>query len=648
MPHAGRDPFEVSLDTEARKTFVDEMVLALEDAREARSDLDEDAEYWMSLYEQKRTRLATNTPWPDAADLTSYIGTEKVDALHARLLRTIFTEPIWTVEGWGEAAARAPIVEEFHQWKAEEERLQSALDRAFLLALIEPMAIHEVVEGTETRFVRERVIAKLAIDPVTGAAMLDEQGQPVLARNADGDIETSEVEAPGTARTVVDRSEQIRTGPVHRIIPFRDFYILPGHARDRAEIWGYAKRFYRRLNTLNAAGIYDEEAVKTLTEEGEHSEEAAEQRAGVTVLNTAGPRAEKELWEFLVLWDFDDGTGERWYLATIHLGTRALLRLQHDDLGAKRYILYVPIPRPDSVYGYSLIGDKLITVIEEHSAWRNMLADKASMAIQGPLMRISGALWHPDEQSLGPKAVLTVRSMDEIRPLILPDVPRGAENRLTEIVQAGERLAGINDTATGQTAQSGTTLGEVQLVAQQSFVRMDTMVKRIQEQMEELGQIRNEIWVRALAEQDDGMNLPSKALMGLEHRGIDIPQGAVTAETLSGAFRFKPRGSVESADLNRKRSDLVQFLQFFAQMSKTVPAMAQKLSDPQVINAIFEEAIRVFDFENRQAFLGPPGQQAGVQAEDPLAALTGQLGGGGGLPQLPPELLTGGLGGAVQ
>ena len=32
----------------------------------------------------------------------------------------------------------APLVEEFHQWKAEEERLQGVIDKLVLQALIEP------------------------------------------------------------------------------------------------------------------------------------------------------------------------------------------------------------------------------------------------------------------------------------------------------------------------------------------------------------------------------------------------------------------------------------------------------------------------------------------------------------------------------
>lgn len=68
------------------------------DGINARASAELDVDYWHQLYEQARTR-GKRAPWPDAADLTSYLPSEKVDALHARILRTISSEPVCTVEG---------------------------------------------------------------------------------------------------------------------------------------------------------------------------------------------------------------------------------------------------------------------------------------------------------------------------------------------------------------------------------------------------------------------------------------------------------------------------------------------------------------------------------------------------------------------
>lgn len=441
------------------------------------------------------------------------------------------------------------------------------------------------------------------------------------------------------ADVATDEWVKIRTGPVHKNIPFRDFYLLPGTARDRSEIWAYAKRFYRRLGDLTEQakrGRYDPAVVAAMSEEGERPSEAMETRVGVTVDNRLGRLAEKELWECLALADFD-GLGERWYLATLHPRSRSLLRLQHDDLGAQRLTLLVLFPRPDSVYGYSLVGDKLLTVIEEHTAWRNMLADRASLSLMAPILRKTGALWDPDEQPIGPKAVIDVREMTEIQALQFPDVTTGALDREREVKDAAQRLTGITESSLGIQPEATRTLGEVQLVAQQSFGRMQIVLHRVYEALEDLFQIRHQIWQRVLAEEAEPLILPPSRLLTLESRGMTLMDGQITAEMLTGTFRGKPRGSVESANPNQARLDFNQFLQLLPGLLQMWPALATQLQTPQAARAILEEAIRVHRFQNREALLRSTEQAEdrmngesmgagdGSQITEVLARLTGQM-----------------------
>ena len=629
-------PFDVRLSKQRRDELADWLVEEIDDAISNRSVLDQSVKYWWQLYEQKPTRLAGTMPWPDAADLTSYIGTEKVDSLHARMHRTVVgVEPIWSVEGWGAASERAPIVEEFHQWKSEEERLQGYLDKWLLNALVEPIATLEVTEATQAapdRTVRERKRVRLMVDPLTGAPLLDETGQNIFERDENGDmVDAGPEDTENIAEVVVDTQGRSRTGPRYRVVPFKDFYMLPGHACDRDEVYAYAKRFYRRLPEIKARvrdGFYRDVLDEINTDSERQPDDIAE-RTGVSVNQGEGPTAEKELWEILVLTDLDD-KGERWYLITVHKESRSILRIQYDDLGAKRFVIVSPIPRSASVYGYSLIGDKLITAIEEHTAWRNANADNASRALSAPILRVVGALWEPDEQPLGPKAVIDVREPNEVQPMVFPEMPQSGIERESRAEQAAERLAGINDTVAGQTAQSGTTLGEIQLTAEQSFVRMDQMIRRIQEALEDLGQIRHLIYERMLAESPIKV-LPPGVTAGLESRGIDAPVGGITADTLAGPFRFKPRGSVETADINRQRADFVQFIQTIPALMQVWPEMQQMLAAPDAARAVLQEMMRVFRWQNRRAFTVSATEQSG-QALQPgippeLAALLGGAGG---------------------
>ena len=336
-------------------------------------------------------------------------------------------------------------------------------------------------------------------------------------------------------------------------------------------------------------------------------------------------------------------------MATVSVPHRVLLRLQHDDIGQGRYLCFVPFPRPDRAKeGYSFVGHKLITLTEEHSAWRNMLADRAALVTQLPLKRMEGALWDPDEQPIGPKSVITVRDMNEVQGMDVPDLTQPAIEREREVLMASERVAGINDIALGTVPQESRTLGEVNLVAEQSFVRMDEVIKNLQETLEELGAVRHAIWARTLAEMPEGMELPRGVLVGLESRGVPVeealPDRRVMAKAMDAKYRFKPRGSVETADVTRQRSDLMTFLAVLPQLVTFWPAVGQMLSgNAQAARAVLEQALRLFRFPDRQAILGNDAQAAMQQAMQPQQAPPMAGGPGpGGMPSIPGMPMAGG------
>ena len=656
MASKARSPFDVPLDADQRKTLGLWLQYELLNALAAKSAQDVEVDYWHALYEQARTR-AKNLPWPDAADLTSYIPCEQVDSVHARMMRTVWTEPLCTVSGYGQGADRAPFVEEFHQWKVEEENLQSVLDKFFLIGLIEPRALLEVSESSTTRLTRKTMTAKVKTDP-TGALLFDDKGQPQFETDALGKFIDAQPQEPA-AQTVVDDPQTIRTGPQYRIVPYRDSLILPGHARDEQEIWGYAKRVWKRKRDLQAdaaKGLYDIEAVNQLTEVGDRQPDMALQRSLMDIAPQRAETAEKELWEVLWLVDLNsllethgastltDKTysGARWYTVTLHLLTGNLLRLNHDDLDRSRFVPMTLFPRPDrATEGFSFIGHKLITITEEHTAGRNMWADCMARAVNSPIGRVAGALWDPDEQPLGPKQVIDVRQQGEIFPIEFPDVPQSLPAFIAGAENAARRVGGINDIAAGQQIQKGNpTLGEVQMATEQSFVRMDLIVRRAQKALEAVMQIRHAIWKRVLAEQPDGIDAPQSLKVGLEVAGTPIdqylPQGKITAALLEGAFRFKPYGSVETADLNVQRNNLIgmaQALPMFMQIWG--PIIGPMLQTPQAGRAVFRELLRVMRWPNPQTFLGSPSQDLLGQGGMVQGPQVPQLGGAPGQPPGP-------------
>jgi len=488
-----------------------------------------------------------------------------------------------------------------------------------------------------------------------GRFQLDESLEPMLEQDENGNfIEVVDDEGGtiATAATVIDSVERVRRGPNYRVLSYENFLVLPGNAREKTDIWGYAKKFTKRWEQLQEgakAGMYDSAAVTELTDSPDVASQLSPSGQNVPVATQSGSplgessqnvKAQKELWEVQLLVDLN-GKGLRWYVATVHVGQRKLLRLKHDSVGRGRYIIFTPYPRTDRCHeGYSFVGHKLVTVIEDHTAFRNAGADRDMLNLSAPIKRLTGALWDPDDQPFGPKAVIDVRDMNEVQVMQIPPQPESAWRREQEIVQAAERVAGINDVAAGMTPQTSRTLGETNLVAEQSFVRMDDVIKALLEPMEELGQVRQAIWIATLKEKGaDGMPAPQNLLDG---RGGDVTEGTptITADMLEGTFRFKPRGSSETADKARMRGDYIQFMQGLALLMKVWPALAQIIGgNMPAAKSAMENFLRLFNIPDKQAWIG---NEAQWQVPPPMPGMPPGMPGApppGGLPPgVPPEI----------
>jgi hypothetical protein len=656
LPNAKQTPYDIKPKKlkgfagyeDLARWLVDE----LNNAKDARSHTEQQLDYWHRIYEQDRTRLFTNRPKPDGADLTSPLGAQYVDSLHARTMQTIFgVEPICVVEGWAESVQKAPFVEEFHQWAAEDGRLQSYMDRAIHNGWIDSEGILEVYEEIDYRPIRRTIWAQIETVPDEFGqprSVFDEDDEPVYVTDEKGKY--VEIPAPqpgmpmpaGAAEVEIDEYQPVRVGPGYSVVDFADFWCLPGHAREKRDIWGYAKRFYRRYSYLQTKvkdGIYGKEACAAIGDENEREQTLDDSRRDTTVARQDGHTAEKELYEVAFLRDLD-GKGERWWVATVHIGHQQLLRLKYDDLGTQigfgRFVRFVPFPRKNSIGGLSVIGHQLITLIEEHTAIRNMRADRSALAASAPIKVQQGALYDPEEMPFGAGSVIYCRDMNEVQQMEIVDVPVSVNQWEQTVLDAAERTMGITDIASGVTAQEDRTLGERQMQQGYSEVRVNLPVKRLQEATEDLYQINHVIWKRVMAAQGE-MPLPQSAMAGIEARGVDVnmlPGGKMTAELLEGKFKFKPRGSVETADNGRLRSDFVQLLQTLAPMFQVNPMVAAQWQTPEAARALNEQVVKLFRFADRQAILGIPGQMAGGTSQmlqDPAIQQILQQAGGGSL-----------------
>jgi hypothetical protein len=573
-------------------------------------------------------RLTKNLPWEGAANLGSFIVTEKVASLRARIVATLFADPIWVVEGFGQAAERAPLVEAIHQWKADQEKLQTFLARVVHNSLIEGTGVLEVSDRVVMRKGIRTIKALVQRDHETGTVVLGEDGHPVVVRDAQGKLIEADPEEP-SLEIVSSDIVRATAGPSYRVLSLKNFFLLPGHANEREDLWGYAKKLYRRLPLLQQRereGYYKN--VEALGRSGERDTPSgsstnapADARVGYTTPTQFDETAEKEIWEVTLLADLDDDGYEEWYVVTLSALHRKLLRVQYQDYGTPHYILFTPLPRPNTVYGYSYAIDTLGSIYDEHAALRNMFADRSVLATSAPFLQIEGSPWNPSRRPFGPRQVIPVRDLNELKQLEVRDVPSSVIQALQMVLSASERLSGQNDVTTGHMAQQDRTLGEVKMVAEQSFVRIDEVIKNFQEGMEDLFDLHHIILKNKLSKEPEP--LPGEIQRTLLERGIQIPDNMLSADILEGVFRGKPHGSVENADFSKMRVDFAGMLTSLNQIAMTVPAVAMHLNQPQVVRSIISQLARIYRWPDRQnlvaTFTGEPPAPLPPQPGAPMA-----------------------------
>jgi hypothetical protein len=628
-------PFDVKFQGGELRQLTDDLCREVEDALNMRATVIQSGgliDLYDWFYEQGRSDPA-DRPFRGAADLTSFFFTENIDAMRSRLMQAVFkVEPFCLVDGWGQDASKAPFVEAFHEWQVEEEGLEEELGKVCHGALIEDAYILEVRERIETRRIVEEIDA--ALDMSTGATVMevvDGEARPKLQRDDNGEPVQAQEGQPA-AKIKRDYVKTKRLGPEYDTISMKDFVYLPGHAKNQRQVWGYAYRFWSRVPELNEKvddGIYDKAAVAALGDTSDR-EDSDVPRTVDGVASQYGQSSEKELFQLSLKRDLDGDGREEWYLVTLSLKNRQILRVKLDTfvmkVGRPRCVPFVLYPRRNSVYGYAYAGDKLLTLAEEHTALRNMVADRSALATNSPLMQLQGGLWDPDAQPIGIGEVITVRDHNEVKQMQITDVPQSVIYMLRDITAAKERVGGLSDIgAIGSGDRQSQTLGQDQLVAHASAVRVEEPLGYLRKAIAHVMQLRHAIWVETL-EAEGGIEAPEAVVSRLAMAGNELTDGKFTADKLKGRFRFKPYGSVDSADAGARMQYYNQGLIALGNVAKMFPMVSLIFQNQDVAVRIVQEWARVYKVRDVNVFLKalqPPQQPmlpqaSGMSAGDPM------------------------------
>jgi hypothetical protein len=553
--------------------------------------------------------------------------------MKARLMQAVFrAEPFCIVDGWGQDAKKAAAVEAFHEWQVGEEGLEDELGKVVLGALIEDCYILEVRERIETRRLTETIDVALALNPEDGTPLF-QNGEPVLQKDEEGEpIEAQQGQPAAKVERTYTKAK--RLGPEYDCISMKDFVYLPGHAKNQRQVYGYAYRLWSRVAEIEEKaqdGIYDKDAIALLGDNSDR-EDSATVAPNAEIAPQYGPAREKELWQLSIKRDLDGDGREEWYLATI--GMKAgpvILRLKLDKfvmkVGRPRCVPFVLYPRRNSVYGYAYAGDKLLTLAEEHTALRNMTADRSALATNAPMTVLQGSAYNPDEQPFGVGSVINVRSHEEIKQLTVVDVPQSVIFLMRDILQAKERVGGLADVGViGSGDRQSNTLGQDKMVAQASSVRVDEPLGYFQRAIAEVMKLRHAIWVETLEADSKGLEAPAEVVERLALGGAEIQNGRFTAEMLKGKFRFKPYGSVDTADAGSRMAYFNKGLEGLGHIAQMFPQVQQIFLNPEVAVRTVQEWARVYKVRDVNVFLKalqPPQQPmipdaSGMNTGDPM------------------------------
>lgn len=662
---APANPYRVKLSPDKERELTTRLVEEVRAGKRARAPLIDDnggIDFCYSLYEQQSQKgISRDTQRYGEADLTSPIGTENVDTLTSRAVASIFKlEPLWIVEGIGQSAKKAPAVEQFMQWRQEEMRFQQTAKKGVTASFVETGSILEVCEDAE-EIQRVAVITAPVLRAPDGSLVLDAKtGHPLPELDDDG----VPVEAPPDAEDTVEvkrsYTDYRRRGAYVRRRSMKDFLFLPSHAEDTREVWGHATRFWMRMDELKRgeeAGKY-----RNIDQLGGDTQERQQttdmDRAGVSVETVYGyDNAEKELWRLQVWCDL--GEGLSFYTIILSELHDVILSIDQDWLQSYRTVYLNPYPCPYSVYGYSMVGTKLLTTIEEHTAWRNMNADRETLGANAPMKRRKGTEWDPRLQPFGAGRVIDLTNMDDVQPMEFKPTTAQAMQREQQCPVDAQRIIGINDLGLGQNTTENRTLGENRIVTTQSFVRTDDPISNLQEAFEEVGALIHAIEVQTLKDMENrqrednrspsGIEAPARITSQLTRYGDTSFDGTFTADMVSGQFRFKPRGSSDQADPQRRQQAMVNGINTLLLWAKANPALGQRLSGPEFADVILQWYVSEFKPRDVEAFLKPtqapppppmPGAPPGAPpmgpqpgapqfgGQDVLAGLMAQLDGG--------------------
>jgi len=405
-------------------------------------------------------------PWKGCSNIQPPASQIVKDTLHANLLRSFFRKPTYVDVKPVSASdvLTAQKRQQYLNWQLREEvGMRMVGDSIFDLSLIFGNCF------TKTIYVKEKSV-KTEIQQVP---IIDENGQEVMTDQS------------------VDNETVTFDGVKIKIINVDDFYISPwatGLQRGESEHIIIRTRVTRNeYYELVKQNDYEDIEI-TLGKKSEYLIDRMVDRVFDKILKTNKDLQDTEDTLTLVEYygEFYNEKEDKVYeiVCVINPSTRSLCKLFINNIGKRPLTNYCPYPRPNRVYGESLM-DKMKYLQAELNTIHNQRLDSATMRICSPIFYNRGCDFDATKFTMEPGLTVPVDDVRNILQLTAPDAAVSQYREEDMVWKYVEQSSGVNQPMQGVQTSGDTTATEVATMSERAGVRFEMIYQRYENAFKE-------------------------------------------------------------------------------------------------------------------------------------------------------------------
>ena len=509
-------------------------------------------------------------PWRGAADF--FIGLTEwiIDAVWARIVKTIFSQDPWMVAEPldGASSENTENVTEFVDTMHKSKIKIYSTYKFFMKQMLKlPIAVVKYCweSDYDRMIVREQA---LVFSGPNGEV------EYIIPDTPDAQTKMLELMANGYQQTGQEdvwaaKDRELYEGPRLRYIPFEDYVWCPETKKENRRYWE-GDRFWLTINEMILKVQQNkflpepvEELRKTLVSDGMSNQDVA--------IKTRSELNECYHWYGRLPFNknneidlIDGDTIEQEVHCIVEFKNQKLLQINHWE--------YERVPHPERVYivgrfeetegfvGRSL-AQKIYMCQKEVNALHNMIMNNAALAINKIFVKrrtLTGEEWEKPE--VCPGAIWEEDMPGDIRVLEVGDVKAVAWELEQSFLNFAERISNISiyQTGTARTTGGNKTLGEVESTIQEGNLGMDKFVESCYEILGTISSWTQQYYSeqgrmppnmeRPLNQESGQKVFPSQQTMGMyQEKGIN-PYWS--DQDISGKFHFVGNGTTLNSNRN--------------------------------------------------------------------------------------------------